>query len=72
VFDGRGLVTIGDRTWSVTRGDMFVVPSWVPFMAKAEASPAQSSASALDLFRFSDTPIFEALHAHRVQVGAEA
>jgi gentisate 1,2-dioxygenase len=70
VFDGRGLVTIGDRTWSVARGDMFVVPSWVPFMAKAEASPSHCDAPALDLFRFSDAPIFEALHAHRVQVGA--
>ena len=33
-----GTVTIGDRMWAVARGDMFVVPSWVPFSAKAEAT----------------------------------
>ena len=70
VFDGSGTVTIGDRTWAVTRGDMFVVPSWVPFSARSEASPADSDSQSLDLFRFSDAPIIEALHAQRVQIGA--
>jgi gentisate 1,2-dioxygenase len=69
VFDGGGTIKIGDRTWSVKRGDMFVVPSWMPFTASADAASASDSAPTLDLFRFSDTPIFEALHAHRVQVG---
>jgi gentisate 1,2-dioxygenase len=32
---------------------------------------ASSESGALDLFRFSDTPIFEALRAHRVQVAGE-
>jgi gentisate 1,2-dioxygenase len=65
VFDGSGTVCVGDRTWTVARGDMFVVPSWTAFTAKAEAgSPA------LDLFRFSDAPIYEALHAHRVDAQA--
>jgi len=63
VFDGTGTVTVGDSHWSVARGDMFVVPSWIPFAAKA------SEATHLDLFRFGDAPIFEALHAHRVQIG---
>jgi gentisate 1,2-dioxygenase len=63
VFDGSGTVTVGERTWNIDRGDLFVVPSWVPFAAQA------SGASNLDLFRFGDAPIFEALHAHRVQVG---
>jgi gentisate 1,2-dioxygenase len=62
VFDGTGTVAVGDSEWSVGRGDMFVVPSWVPFAAKA------TDASNLDLFRFGDAPIFEALHAHRVQI----
>jgi gentisate 1,2-dioxygenase len=62
VFDGSGTVAIGERTWSVDRGDLFVVPSWVPFAAKA------SDAGNLDLFRFGDAPIFEALHAHRMLV----
>jgi gentisate 1,2-dioxygenase len=35
VFDGAGSVTVGDRTWSVTRGDLFVVPSWQPVMPLA-------------------------------------
>lgn len=63
VFDGSGTVTVGERTWTVDRGDLFVVPSWVPFAAQASAT------SSLDLFRFGDAPIFEALHAQRVQVG---
>lgn len=62
VFEGSGTVTVGERTWQVARGDLFVVPSWQPCSAQA------SAAGALDLFRFSDTPIFEALHAHRAQV----
>lgn len=62
VFDGDGRVTVGDTQWDVARGDMFVVPSWMPF--SASASPSAS----LDLFRFGDAPIFEALHAHRVQI----
>lgn len=64
VFDGRGTVRVGERSWSVSRGDMFVVPSWQPLSAQADGD------TALDLFRFGDTPIFEALHAHRVQVDA--
>ncbi len=64
VFDGAGTVTVGERSWEVARGDLFVVPSWQPFTAQA------SSAAPLDLFRFGDAPIFEALHAHRAQLGA--
>jgi gentisate 1,2-dioxygenase len=62
VFDGRGTVRVGERVWTVGRGDLFVVPSWVPFGAQADGD------TALDLFRFGDAPVFEALHAHRVQV----
>ncbi|MFF4575328.1 cupin domain-containing protein [Streptomyces sp. NPDC001410] len=65
VFDGAGTVTVGDRTWSVTRGDLFVVPSWVPFSARSEAGSSDSDSGALDLFRFSDAPVFEALHLDR-------
>jgi gentisate 1,2-dioxygenase len=63
VFDGAGTVKVGERRWSVTRGDLFVVPSWTPFTAQAAAT------AQLDLFRFGDAPIFEALHAQRVKVG---
>jgi gentisate 1,2-dioxygenase len=68
VFDGSGRVTVGDVSWSVTRGDLFVVPSWTPFSARSEASASDSDAGALDLFRFSDGPIFEALHLDRAHV----
>lgn len=63
VFDGRGRVIVADRHWTVSRGDLFVVPSWQPFTVHAD--PAAPS---LDLFRFSDAPIFEALHLARCQV----
>ena len=71
VFDGSGTVTVGDQRWTVNRGDLFVVPSWVDLSVRSEASPSDSDSGALDLFRFSDTPIFEALHAFRAQVGGD-
>jgi gentisate 1,2-dioxygenase len=64
VFDGAGRVSVGERRWEVARGDLFVVPSWQPFSAQA------SGAADLDLFRFSDAPIFAALHVHREQLDA--
>ncbi|MFE5256793.1 cupin domain-containing protein [Streptomyces coelicoflavus] len=70
VFDGSGTVTVGDRTWTVTRGDLFVVPSWEPFSAKSEAGASDSDSGALDLFRFSDAPVFEALRLDRTQKDA--
>jgi gentisate 1,2-dioxygenase len=60
VFDGIGTVKVGAREWAVERGDLVAVPSWVPLTVAAH--------DRLDLFRFSDTPIFERLHADRVQV----
>jgi gentisate 1,2-dioxygenase len=65
VFDGSGTVTVGDTSWSVSRGDLFVVPSWQAFSAKSEAGSTDSDEGALDLFRFSDAPVFEALHLDR-------
>jgi gentisate 1,2-dioxygenase len=62
VFDGSGAVTVGERSWNVERGDLFVVPSWAAFTARA------ATAAHLDLFRFGDAPIFEALHAQRIEV----
>jgi gentisate 1,2-dioxygenase len=72
VFDGSGTVTVGDKTWSVSRGDLFVVPSWQPFSARSEAGTSDSDAGALDLFRFSDSPVFEALKLNRTAVGGAA
>lgn len=68
VFDGSGTVTVGDVSWSVTRGDLFVVPSWQPLSVRSEAGATDSDSGALDLFRFSDSPIFEALRLDRTHV----
>ncbi|MFE5603171.1 cupin domain-containing protein [Streptomyces coelicoflavus] len=70
VFDGSGTVAVGDRTWTVTRGDLFVVPSWEPFSVKSGAGASDSDSGALDLFRFSDAPVFEALKLDRTQKDA--
>ncbi|MGI5489780.1 cupin domain-containing protein [Microtetraspora malaysiensis] len=65
VFDGSGRVTVGDHSWTVTRGDLFVVPSWQPLSIRAEASASDSDSGALDLFQFSDAPIFTKLNLFR-------
>lgn len=62
VVAGAGEVTVGDSTWTAARGDLFVVPSWQPLVLATD--------NGLDLFRFSDTPVFERLHQHRVQTNA--
>jgi gentisate 1,2-dioxygenase len=59
VFDGVGHVRVGDATWSVERGDLFVVPSWQELTMQTE--------SGVDLFRFSDAPIFEKLNSYRTE-----
>ena len=66
VFDGTGTVRVGTQAWRVQCGDMFVVPSWVPVRVACDGD-----AASLDLFRFGDAPIFEALRQHRLQVDAD-
>jgi gentisate 1,2-dioxygenase len=70
VFDGSGRVGVGDTSWSVQRGDLFVVPSWMPLSITSEASASDSDSGALDLFQFSDTPIFTKLNLYRSHVEA--
>ena len=53
VFEGEGVVSVGDETYEVATGDVFAVPSWAPLTLRAEAG--------FDAFRFSDEPVFEAL-----------
>ncbi|WP_027943850.1 cupin domain-containing protein [Amycolatopsis taiwanensis] len=68
VFDGSGRVKVGDFSWSVQRGDLFVVPSWQPFSVASDASASDSDSGALDLFQFSDAPIFTKLNLYRSHV----
>lgn len=63
VFEGRGEVVLDGVEHRLEKGDLFVVPSWVPWSLRAE--------SAFDLFRFSDAPIMERLHFHRTHVEGE-
>ncbi|MFE2041993.1 cupin domain-containing protein [Streptomyces sp. NPDC059477] len=69
VFDGSGRVTVGDRSWSVQRGDLFVVPSWQPLSIRSEATPSDSDSGALDLFQFSDAPLLTKLQLFRTHMG---
>ena len=39
---------------------------------RKEARPGELLDAALDLFRFNDAPIFEALHTHRVQFDGDS
>jgi gentisate 1,2-dioxygenase len=51
---------LGGTEHALDIGDLFVIPSWVPWSLQAETQ--------FDLFRFSDAPIMERLHFARVQV----
>lgn len=53
VFDGRGSVVLDGTPHKLETGDMFVIPSWIPWSLEAE--------SGFDLFRFSDAPIMDRL-----------
>ncbi len=54
VFAGRGTIDVGGRAFDVVDGDVVAVPSWCPVRIAA--------ATSLDLFTFSDAPVYEALH----------
>ena len=53
VFEGTGAVTLAGTRYTLEKGDLFVVPSWVPWSLHAE--------SEFDLFRFNDGPIIDRL-----------
>ena len=60
VFSGGATVRVGGSEWDVARGDLFVVPSWQPLTL--------TTGEGVDLFRFSDTPIFDRLDQSRTHV----
>ena len=60
VFEGRGAVVMDGKRHRLDKGDLFVIPSWIPWSLEAE--------SQFDLFRFSDAPIMERLHFMRTKV----
>ncbi len=60
VFDGRGAVVIDGARHVLDKGDLFTIPSWVPWSLQAETR--------FDLFRFSDAPIMERLQFARTHV----
>ncbi len=60
VFEGEGSALVDGTEHRLARGDLIAVPSWRSLELRA--------GSQLDLFRFSDTPIFERLYQDRVSV----
>jgi len=61
VFAGSGSVLVSGTEHGLERGDLFVVPSWAEY--------GLTAGEGMDLFRFSDAPIFEALGQYRAQAG---
>ena len=60
VFDGTGSVRLNDQEHPLERGDIIAVPAWTEFSLTA--------AGQLDLFTFSDAPVFEKLHLLRTEI----
>jgi gentisate 1,2-dioxygenase len=62
-FQGAGVAVVDGVEHELGHGDLIVVPSWSSFQFA-------TAGCGVDLFRFSDTPIFERLHQDRVEIGA--
>ncbi|MHB2022693.1 MAG: cupin domain-containing protein [Mycobacteriales bacterium] len=62
VFAGSGSVALNDASLPLERGDVIAVPAWTQFRLQARDS--------LDLFAFSDAPVFEKLNLLRSEVMA--
>ena len=56
-------MVLNGETRSLAKGDLFVVPSWVPWSLQADGTTTE-----FDLFRFSDAPIFERLNFNRTYI----
>ncbi|MCU1475387.1 MAG: cupin [Subtercola sp.] len=59
-FDGEGAMIVDGVRHQLDKGDLVVVPSWVPWSIEAD--------STFDLFRFSDAPVIERLGFARTRV----
>lgn len=64
VFEGSGVVRVGDQRYEVEKGDLYAVPSWAPLSIE--------TAEGLDAFRFGDDPVYEALGLSRVERAEDA
>ena len=64
VFTGGGVVVMDGVARTLEHGDVFVVPSWTEFSLQADDQ--------LDLFAFSDAPVFEKLNLLRTTVEVDA
>lgn len=60
VFEGSGSVVLGGTEHRLEKGDLFVVPSWVPWELRAETE--------FDLFRFTDGPVIDRLGFTRTYI----
>src|SRR5262249_33494421 len=62
VFEGAGRFCLTDDEvlTEVSKGDIFVVPSWTKWSLTAHTE--------LDVFAFSDAPIIERLHLNRTEL----
>ena len=54
VFSGDGVIELAGTPHQVSKGDVLAVPSWCQMKVTA--------GSGLDLFAFSDAPVYEALN----------
>jgi gentisate 1,2-dioxygenase len=63
VFEGDGTVVLGGTEHRVETGDLFVVPSWIPWSLHADTR--------FDLFRFNDGPVIDRLSFSRSYVPKE-
>jgi gentisate 1,2-dioxygenase len=61
VFQGGGTAVVDGVEHELGQGDLIVVPSWCSLAFAADGT-------GVDLFRFSDTPIFELLHQDKIRI----
>lgn len=58
VFNGSGTAFVGDQTFELVEGDVYVIPSWA-------AHRLQAGRETLDVFVTSDAPVLEKIHIYR-------